>query len=175
MDDDYPREKFPDHIGDDSDDDLAFLLRDGEEEEKKRGRTESRGKENTLANERGGGLDHRPARSWKVPRLTETEVEASKEVDVGAGMGLEKVSDSSSSFAQGEKTAAAAAVRHETEDSGKLVVLEGLLRSIRREFPGDKVRQIRKDLWIEPQGGGGRGGFDGRLFFATWLRAFTKF
>lgn len=141
-DDDCPREKHPDHVGgDDSDDDLAFLLREDEEEEKRRRKEESRGKENNLENERGGGLVHGLARSCKVLRLTETEMGAGKEVDVGDGMGLENVPDSSSSFAQGEN--AVATVKYETEDSGKLLVLKGLLRSIRREFPGDKVRQIK--------------------------------
>lgn len=132
-DDDYPREKLPDHVSDDSDDDLAFLIMNDEEEENERGSAESRGEENSL--------DHGLARSCQVPRLTEMEMEAGKEVGVGAEMGAKNVPDWCSSFVQGEK--AVATVKYETEDSGKLLVLEGLLRSIRGDFPGDKVRQIK--------------------------------
>ena len=86
------------------------------------------GKENSTTATAGGG---RPSSKglWKVPRSTRA-------------MGTSTAGSSGRVWDQASaSTTAEAAVepRYETEASGKVVVLEALLRTVRREFPGDKV------------------------------------
>ena len=143
FDDGHLREKLPNQVMDDGindedsdSDDLAFLLVDAKEGEE-RGRARSREKENTQANGidvgRGGCRG-----SWELPPPAKTG--AGAEAGLGIGRGVDGATDTTRGFARGMAVTAA---RYATEDSGKLVVLEALLRSIRQEFPGDKVRSLR--------------------------------
>ncbi|CAM9490283.1 unnamed protein product, partial [Laminaria digitata] len=83
---------------------------------------------NSLANSGGRG----PARAWKVPRVVSGATKAKAPVVAArAETGRKKTS----------KLAAASAElpKYETEASGKVVVLEALLRMVRRAYPSDKV------------------------------------
>lgn len=94
------------------------------------------GKGNSLTGISGG---RGPARAWKVPRVVSGAETAKASVAVArVATGREKTSKPAADNADLPK--------YETEASGKVVVLEALLRTIRRAYPGDKVRTPRKNV-----------------------------
>lgn len=129
---------------DDEDDDLEFLCLEDGETEKSRDYSEpsrqeevttiraSFDKENSgLAAKIGTGVGGRgSADSWKVPRSSGA---------VTTAAGASKAGASAKEKALG--AAGAAVPKFETNDSGKVLVLNALLRVIRSACPGDKVRQ----------------------------------
>lgn len=87
------------------------------------------GKENNQTSGTPGTGDRRWPGSWKVPRASGGALKAETRVNKTPG-------NLSGSTASGPATT----TRYETEASGKVLVLEALLRAVRQECPGDKVQ-----------------------------------
>ena len=92
------------------------------------------GKGNSLADSGGRG----PTRAWKVPRVVSGAAKARAPV-VAARVETGRQKKTNLAAASSELP------NYETEASGKVVVLEALLRTVRRAYPGDKVRTLRKN------------------------------
>ena len=93
------------------------------------------GKGSNLTENSGG---RGPTRAWKVPRVVSGVAKAEATVEVArVATGREKKPKLAAYGVEMPK--------YETEASGKVVVLEALLRTIRRAYPGDKVRTTRKN------------------------------
>lgn len=119
---------------DDDDEDLAFLIADDVKEIQP---LESQDKENDLAIDGGG--DRIPASSWRVPRSSDGAATATAKASAG------KISRAA--VVEG----AVEALKYEAEASGKMLVLDLLLKAVRRDFPGDKVGStiVKDDFYAQ--------------------------
>ncbi|CAM9590447.1 unnamed protein product [Ectocarpus sp. 6 AP-2014] len=103
------------------------------------------GKENSNAREEHSTAGRAGAKgAWKVPRASGAA--AAVAAARGGAKGLGKALASTAAAAAAAAAAGAAAEAeaaalplYETEASGKVTVLEALLKAVRREYPGDKV------------------------------------
>lgn len=133
---------------DSDEEDIAFLLHDAADghDSGRRGSTEGgtttvsavaatdlscEGKENDLADSASSRCDEPSSKgAWKVSRTAES-APGGKSVIVGGNASLSTVEQPASPSS------------YSSECSGKLVVLEALLRTVRREYPSDKVQSCR--------------------------------
>ncbi|CAB1102361.1 unnamed protein product [Ectocarpus sp. CCAP 1310/34] len=105
-----------------------------DEGEERQGGGSGSGKENSNTPEEHSTAGRAGAKgAWKVPRASEAAAAAAVR---GGAKGPGKAFASTAAAAAAE---AAALPLYETEASGKVTVLEALLKAVRREYPGDKV------------------------------------
>lgn len=97
---------------------------------------EAVGKENSTTTTGGGGGRPGAKGLWKVPRSVRAVGAAATSATSSVGGVRGRASGST---AGGAPAAGKAEPGFETEASGKVVVLEALLKTVRREFPADKV------------------------------------